>query len=148
MESKELKTLISNEPEYVGAIDDTVGEVAGEICEIGNLQAHWAGPITLPQVPPALFMNTAYGWDAALIGWPVIESQALYDDEQPDTHCQVLVAGFQKYPSQVCWPPDWAYNHAFISISSTHNILPENAAQNMLHADHGNIGAFNAEKNT
>jgi hypothetical protein len=40
MESKELKTLISSEPEYVGAIDDTVGEVAGEICEIGNLQAH------------------------------------------------------------------------------------------------------------
>jgi len=45
MESKELKTLISSEPEYVGTIDDTVGlivigEVVGEICEIGNLQAH------------------------------------------------------------------------------------------------------------
>jgi hypothetical protein len=100
------------------------------------LQAHWAGPITLPQVPPALFMNTAYGWDAALIGWPVIESQFVNNDEQPDTHCHVLVAGFQKYPIQVCWPPEWAYNHAFISASSTHIIIKPLLEQNDWHVDH------------
>ena len=80
----------------------------------------WVG-LVLPQVPEGNI--TVYGWDAALVGWPVKESQFVNNDEQPDTHCHVLVAGFQKYPSQVCWPPEWAYNHAFISASSTHIII-------------------------